>query len=173
MYLVRSTPVQNSITPSAAMAVASMTIRRRRVLSRSAWSIPSAASASTPTHPASTMRPRSAPFCSAVGTACRLADMYAATTAPAKIVAATRTGCLPRSSPRPGCWRATRYQQGGGRACRPERPDDQGRGYGHQQERVAAQQRDRVDPPCWAADIGFMTGQQGGWARAISRHAGP
>ena len=70
-------------------------------------------------------------------------------------------------------WKAQDGQQGGGRACRPERPDDQGRGYGHQQERVAAQQGDRVDPVSRASDSSVIIGQQVGRVPAISHHAGP
>ena len=62
--------------PIMAIAVTPTTIRRIRVLSLSAVSMPSAASSSTASQPTIEMRPRSAAFRSRVGIACRLADTY-------------------------------------------------------------------------------------------------
>ena len=53
---------------------------------------------STATHPATTMRPRSAAFCCKRDIALRFADTYVATMEQPKRIAASRIGCFPLSS---------------------------------------------------------------------------
>ena len=110
MYFVMSKWAKNWTRPITAITVTPRTIRRIRVFSLSDRSMPSAASSSTPAQPKIEMRPRSAPFCSKVGSACRLADMYDAMTTQVKRTATTRIGWVPRSSPKAGRSQNTRYK---------------------------------------------------------------
>ena len=108
MYFVASRPVKNCVMPRIAMAVAPITTRPSSFCSRSMVAMPSEAISRMPSQPQTRMTPRSAPFASRLGMACRLADTYVVMMAAANRMPAARMGWRPWAGASAGWSQVTR-----------------------------------------------------------------